>query len=89
MDEVCRFLLEDVICMYGCVGIITTDKRKFDAKEAYKFFGKFGLKLALTIAYNPEANGKSERGHSPIMKALVKAYKRKLFDWPRFLPFVL
>jgi hypothetical protein len=27
-----------------------------------------------TSAYNPEANGKIERGHSPIVKALIKSY---------------
>ena len=88
-EGVCRFLLEDVICRYGCVGKITADRGELDAKEARDFFGKLGVKLALTTAYNPEANGKSERGHSPIVKALVKACKGKVFDWPRLLPFAL
>ena len=88
-EEVCRFLLEDVICRYGCVGKITADRGELDAKEAREFFGRLGIKLALTTAYNPEANGKSERGHSPIVKALVKACDGKMFDWPRLLPFAL
>lgn len=88
-EGVCRFLLEDVICRYGCVGKITADRGELDAKEAREFFGKLGIKLSLTTAYNPEANGKSERGHSPIVKALVKACKGKVFDWPKLLPFAL
>ena len=46
---------------------------ELDAKEAREFFRKIGMKLALTTAYNPEANDKNERGHSPIVKALVEA----------------
>ena len=70
---VCKFLLEDVICRYGCVGKITADRGELDAEEAREFFGQIGIKLALTTAYNPEGNGKSERGHPPIVKALAKA----------------
>lgn len=88
-EGVCRFLLEDVICRYGCVGKITADRGELDAKEAREFFGKLGVKLALTTAYNPEANGKSERGHSPIVKALVKACDGRMFEWPRLLPYAL
>ena len=70
---VCTFLLEDVICRYGCIGKITADRGELDADEAREFFDQIGVKLALTTAYNPEGNGKSERGHPPIVKALAKA----------------
>jgi hypothetical protein len=45
--------------------------------------------LKLTTAYNPEANGKIERGHPPIIHALVKACKRKPKMWRKLLPFAL
>jgi hypothetical protein len=48
-----------------------------------------GIKLSLTTAYNPEANGKVECGHSPIVKALVKACQGKVGEWPWLLPFTL
>ena len=70
---VCKFLLDDVICRYGFVGKITTERGELDAKEAREFFSRLGIKLSLTTAYNPEGNGKSERGHPPIIKALAKA----------------
>jgi hypothetical protein len=41
------------------------------------------------MAYNPEANEKVERGHGPIVKALVKACHGKIGEWPRLLPFAL
>ncbi|KAL3692893.1 hypothetical protein R1sor_006544 [Riccia sorocarpa] len=88
-EAVCRFLLEDVVCRYGCVGRITADGGELNAKEAEDFFNRYGLKLALTTAYNPEGNAKSERGHPPIVKALVKYCSGKAREWPRFLPFAL
>ena len=59
-SAVCKFLLEDVICRYGCIGQITGDRGELDADEAREFFSCIGVKLALTTAYNPEGNGKSE-----------------------------
>jgi hypothetical protein len=33
-SSVCRFLLEDVLCRYGCVGKIVADRGELDANEA-------------------------------------------------------
>ena len=74
----CRFLIEDVICRYGCVGKIVADRGELDAEEAEELFDRLGVKLSLTTAYNPEANGKVERGHGPIVKALVRGPSREL-----------
>jgi hypothetical protein len=74
---VCKFLLEDVICRYGCIGKIIADRGEMDANEAKEFFLRMGVKLSLTTAYNPEANGKVERGHGPIVKALVKPCQKR------------
>jgi hypothetical protein len=77
-STVCKFLLEDVICRYGCVGKIVADRGELDANETKECFARMGIKLSLTTAYNPEANEKVERGHSPIVKAnLVKAFQGK------------
>ena len=76
----CKFLLEDVICGYECVDKITADRGELDADEAHEFFSQIGVKLALTKAYNLEANGKSKRGHPPIIKALAKACGGKVGD---------
>ena len=55
-----KFLLEDVVCRYGCVGKIVADRGDLDACEAMDLFERLGVKLSLTTAYNPEANGKIE-----------------------------
>ena len=59
-SAVCKFLLEDVVCRYGCVGKIVADRGELDAREAMELFERLDLKLSLTTAYNPEANGKIE-----------------------------
>jgi hypothetical protein len=88
-SSVCKFLLEDVICRYGCIGKIVADRDELDANEAKEFFLRMGIKLSLTVAYNTEANGKVERRHSPIVKALVKACQGKAGEWPCLLLFAL
>jgi len=35
---VCQFLLEEVICRYGCVGKIIVDRGELDAKATWEFF---------------------------------------------------
>ena len=55
---------------------------ELDSDKAREFFAKHGVRLTLTTTYNPEANGKIERGHSPIIKALAKACNRRVKDWP-------
>jgi hypothetical protein len=86
---VCRFLVEEVVCRYGCVGKIVADRGELDAQEAEELFSRLGVKLSLTTAYNPEANWKVERGHGPIVKALVRACDGQVGNWPRLLPYAL
>ena len=86
---VCKFLIEDVICRYGCVGKIVVDRGELDAKDVEELFDRLGMKLSLTTTYNPEANGKIERGHGPIVKSIVRACEGRVGNWPRLLPYAL
>ncbi|KAL3698024.1 hypothetical protein R1sor_012100 [Riccia sorocarpa] len=69
-ESICRFVLEDIVCRYGSVGSLRTDRDDLDSEEARVFFRHYCVKLELTSAYNPEGIGKSERGHPPIVHAL-------------------
>jgi len=88
-EAVCRFVLEDIIARHGCFRRMRADRGELDTKEAKAFFKKFHICLKLTTSYNPEANGKSERGHPPIVNALVKSCKGKASRWPDLLPLSL
>ena len=58
-------------------------------EEAKELFDQLGVKLSLTTAYNPEANRKIERGHGPIVKAIVCTCEGRVGSWPRLLPYAL
>jgi Integrase zinc binding domain/RNase H-like domain found in reverse transcriptase/Reverse transcriptase (RNA-dependent DNA polymerase) len=88
-ENVCRFILEDIFSRYGSIGRMRADRGELNAIEAEEFFKRYGVQLKLTTAYNPEANGKIERGHPPIIHALVKACRGKPSLWPKLLPFAL
>lgn len=88
-EGICRFILEDIFSRYGSIGRMRADRGELDANEAREFFNRYGVQLRLTTAYNPEANGKIERGHPPIIHALVKGCKGKPSLWPKLLPFAL
>ncbi|KAL3698249.1 hypothetical protein R1sor_012325 [Riccia sorocarpa] len=89
VEGICRFVLEDIVCRYGSVGSLRADRGDLNAEEARTFFMRYGVNLKLTTAMNPEGIGKSERGHPPIVHALVKACDGKFRQWPRLLPFAL
>jgi hypothetical protein len=89
VHSICKFLLEDVICKYGCVGQMIADRGDLDNGRSRSFFHKHGVRLTLTSAYNPEANGKIERGHSLIVKALIKSCDEIFEDWSKLLPYAL
>jgi hypothetical protein len=57
MIAVCRFLVEEVVCRYGCVSKIVADRGELDAQEAEELFDRLGVKLSVTTAYNPEGYG--------------------------------
>jgi transposase InsO family protein len=88
-EAVCRFILEDVIARHGCFVQMRADRGELHSEEAREFFERFNIKLKLTTAYNPEGNGKIERGHPSIVNALVKSCQGKTSQWPNLLPFAL
>jgi hypothetical protein len=89
IEGVCRFILKDIFSRYGTIGRMRADQGELDAIEARSFFERHGMRLRLTTAYNPEANGKNERGHRPIINALIKVCKGKPKQGPRLLLFTL
>ncbi|KAI9104008.1 hypothetical protein DFS34DRAFT_691439 [Phlyctochytrium arcticum] len=50
---------------------LKADHGELDANEPKVFFQRYGLQTKLTLSYNPEGNGKYERGHRPIIKSLA------------------
>jgi hypothetical protein len=85
----CRFIFTDIVARFGVFGRMRADNGELNAEEARAFFAKLGIDLNLTATYNPEANGKSERGHQPLVASLTKACMKDPKSWARMLPFAL
>ena len=88
-SNVCSFILYEIISRYGAIGELRADNGELNAEEARTFFDRLKIPLKLTTTYNPEANGKSERGHQPLIAALAKACDGDLKQWGKLLPFAL
>ena len=67
-----------MVCRYGWIGKNVADRGELNSNEVEQFFSKMGIRLSLTPAYNPKANGKVEHGHGPIVKSLMKGCDGKI-----------
>ena len=39
-STICQFILEDIVCRYGCVGKIVADRGELNSDEAKEFFDR-------------------------------------------------
>jgi hypothetical protein len=83
------FLLEDVICRWGCPTWIVTDNGTpfLAAMEWLK--DKYGIHGIRVSPYHSQSNGVIERGHWDLRQSLYKATGGNLHQWFYFLPQVL
>nr|GAT49795.1 predicted protein [Mycena chlorophos] len=84
-----RFLLEFIICRWGCPEEIVTDNAlQFLAALEWleKKYGIKGIKISL---YNSQANGPVESGHRDVRQSIVKACGGNVSKWYWFLPQVV
>ena len=67
-----KFVFEEVVCQYRCVGMIVANRGELDAHKGMNLLKRLGVKPLLTTAYNPKVNGKIERGDWMIVKSIVR-----------------
>jgi hypothetical protein len=83
------FLLEDVICRWGCPRWIVTDNGTPFLAAIKWLKAKYGIEGIRISPYNSQANGVIERGHWDLRQSLYKATGGDLNKWFYFLPQVL
>ncbi len=71
-ELVAQFLWEDVICRHGCFGKLVCDGGPENKKYVEALALRYGINRVVASAYNPTANGVSERGHQPVINGLAK-----------------
>jgi len=83
------FLLECVICRWGCPSEIVTDNAG-QMKAALKWLDmKYGITGITISSYNSQANGPVERSHWDVRQSMVKATGGSMKKWFWFLPQVI
>nr|GAT43392.1 predicted protein [Mycena chlorophos] len=83
------FLLEDVICRWGCPRWIVTDNGTPFVAAMKWLEAKYGIVGIKISPYNSQANGVVERGHWDLRQSLFKATGGDLRRWYYFLHQVL
>ena len=68
---VADFLWED-ICRHSCFGKLIIDGGSENKDAVAELAERYGIKKVVVSAYHPQANGMIERGHRPIINALLK-----------------
>ena len=88
-EAIGRFLLETIICRWGCPKWIVTDNAGQFLAALEWLKSKYGITGIRISPYNSQANGPVERGHWDLRQSLFKATGGDARKWFWFLPQVL
>jgi hypothetical protein len=88
-EAIGKFLLEEIICRWGCPRVIVSDNAKQFIAALKWLESKYGITGIQIAPYNSKANGVVERGHYDIRQSLVKATGGDGRKWFFFLPQVV
>ena len=84
-----RFLLEEIICRWGCPKWLVTDNAPQFLAAVKWLSAKYGIVGIRISPYNSKANGPVERSHWDMRQSLYKATGGDARKWYWFLPHVL
>lgn len=87
--KIAKFIYNDIICRHGVFGHIRLDGGPEFKGAVIKELNRLGIRRTTISAYNSKANGMIERGHQPIIVALIALTKRGKKSWLEHLPTVL
>jgi hypothetical protein len=88
-ESIGKFLLEEIICRWGCPQWLVTDNGKPFISAMKWLKAKYGIVGIKISSYNSQSNGTIERGHWDIRQSIFKATNGDLKRWFWFLPQVL
>ena len=78
---VADFLLEDIICCHGCFGKLIIDGGSENKIAVAKLARRYKVRRVLVSAYYSQAKKMIQRGHKPIVDALLKMSDRGSTNW--------
>lgn len=66
------FIERDFLSRFGWLAQATVDSGSEFRRECRELLEKAGVRVVVSAPYHPEANGRVERGHGPLMDAIAK-----------------
>jgi hypothetical protein len=87
-DKVTDFLF-DVMCRYRCIFQLTIDNSSEFKGAVQSLMDRYRVPVVWISPYNPQANGKSKRGHAVWINALWKICAIRIYDWPDYLGYAI
>ena len=67
-----KFLYKDIICRWEVCGQLSIDSGRENANITATLAELYNIKRVIASIYYPQGQGLIERGHKPIIDALVK-----------------
>ncbi|KAI7961905.1 hypothetical protein MJO28_002394 [Puccinia striiformis f. sp. tritici] len=87
--KIAQWFQENWIFRFGAPWTVTVDGGSEFGKQFQEALTTAGIKVRVTTAYYPEANGMIERGHQALKDTLVKLCGTDGKKWRSYLPLVL
>ena len=84
------FIMEHIVCKFGCPHTIITDNgAQFTSDSFKKFCKEWNITISLTSVAYPQSNGMAELTNRNIVRGLCTRLEGKAGTWADDLPYVL
>lgn len=87
--KVANFVWKELICRHGVFGEIRVDGGPEFKAEVITELRKLGAGRRIISAYNSKGNGMAERGHQPVIDALLALTDGGKKSWIPFIPWLM
>ncbi|GFV21063.1 transposon Tf2-6 polyprotein [Trichonephila clavipes] len=89
VDEIAKFLLEEIVLRHGAPRVIITDRGAvFRSKLVSSLVDLCNIDHRFTTAYHPQTNGLTERFNKTLADMLSMYVDEEQKNWDEILPFV-
>ncbi|GFU46933.1 retrovirus-related Pol polyprotein from transposon 17.6 [Trichonephila clavipes] len=89
VDEIAKFLLEEIVLRHGAPRVIITDRGAvFRSRLVSSLVDLCNIDHRFTTAYNPQTNGLTERFNKTFGRHVVNVCGCRAENWDEILPFV-
>ncbi|GFX38190.1 transposon Tf2-6 polyprotein [Trichonephila clavipes] len=88
VDEIAKFLLEEIVLRHGAPRVIITDRGAVFRSDLFPLVDLCNIDHRFTTAYHPQTNGLTERFNKTLADMLSMYVDVEQKNWDEILPFV-